>query len=120
MLLAVVLFIPFWQALPPHRRGPLSANGPQDSAISQEDLNLLYDARARIVPRSRQIVELAFGEQLTDAIVGTRLVPALSTVRGRGLLARRSRIFLRCLRGVADFNGARRAEKFAVGKRGIM
>jgi DNA-directed RNA polymerase specialized sigma24 family protein len=61
------------------------AHTPEDRAISQEELNLLYDALARIDPRSRQIIELAYAEQLTDAVIGTRLVPALSTVRVRGL-----------------------------------
>jgi DNA-directed RNA polymerase specialized sigma24 family protein len=61
------------------------AHTAEDSPISQEELNLLYDALARIDPRSRQIIELAYGEQLTDAVIGTRLVPALGTVRVRGL-----------------------------------
>jgi RNA polymerase sigma factor (sigma-70 family) len=56
---------------------------PEDQAITQEELDLLDDASARLDKRSGQIVHLAYWEGLTDAVIATQL--GLSTVRIRVL-----------------------------------
>lgn len=53
----------------------------EDQTVSQEELDVLDDARRRLDTRSRLILDLAYQEDLTDVAIGGLLKPPLSAVR---------------------------------------
>jgi RNA polymerase sigma factor (sigma-70 family) len=57
----------------------------EEQALTQEELDLLDDARRRLDDRSRRILDLAYRQDLTDAAIGAQLKPELSEVRVRVL-----------------------------------
>jgi DNA-directed RNA polymerase specialized sigma24 family protein len=57
----------------------------EDEALSQAELDVIDDARARLDKQSRLILDLAYQDDLNDAAIGALLNPAVSAHRVRGM-----------------------------------
>jgi len=53
----------------------------EDQALTQEELNVLDDARRRLDERSRRILDLSYREDLTDAEIGAKVKLSKDRVR---------------------------------------